>query len=82
MEEKIKIKDSNGVESEVNVVTYLVSEDGLKKYLVYTKNEKQGDAQDQVIYISKLLPDNKLEEIIDDIEWTQVQKLLKVIANA
>ena len=79
---KINIVNSSGVSEEVDLVTYLVSEDNQSKYLVYTKGEKQGDVQDQIIYISKIVGDNKLDEITDDIEWSQVQKLLKVIANA
>lgn len=79
---KINIVNSSGVSEEVDLVTYLVSDDNQSKYLVYTKGEKQGDAQDQIIYISKIVGDNKLDEITDDIEWSQVQKLLKVIANA
>ena len=83
--EMIEIVNTNGSTEQVEVVTYLVSEDGQNKYLVYTKGETQGDEQDQVIYISKILSDNgtlKLQEIVDDVEWTDVQRLLKKIANA
>lgn len=83
--EMIEIVNTDGTKDEVEVVTYLVSEDGQSKYLVYTKSEKQGEAEDQVIYISKMISDNdayKLEEITDDEEWTSVQHLLKKIANA
>lgn len=83
--EMIEIVNTNGTTEQVEVVTYLVSEDGQNKYLVYTKGETQGDEGDQVIYISKMISDNdayKLEEITDDEEWTTVQQLLKKIANA
>lgn len=83
--EIIEIINTNGNVEKVQVVTYLISDDGLSKYLVYTKGEVQGAEEDRVIYISKMISDNgvsKLEEIIDDVEWTNVQKLLKKIANA
>lgn len=83
--EIIEIVNINGNVEKVEVVTYLISEDGLSRYLVYTKGEIQGTDEDRVIYISKIISDNgisKLEEIVDDVEWTSVQKLLKKIANA
>lgn len=83
--EMIEIVNSDGTVEKVELVTYLLSEDGLRQYLVYTKGEVQGAEGDQVIYISKILSDNgtlKLQEIVDDVEWTDVQRLLKKIANA
>lgn len=83
--EFVEIINVNGTVEKVEVVTYLMSGDGLRKYIVYTKGEVQGELQDQVIYISKVTSDNgtyKLEEIVDDAEWTDVQHLLKKIANA
>lgn len=83
--EFVEIINVNGTVEKVEVVTYLMSSDGLRKYIVYTKGEVQGELQDQVIYISKVTSDNgtyKLEEIVDDAEWTDVQHLLKKIANA
>ena len=83
--EMIEIVNTNGTTEQVEVVTYLISNDNSKKYMVYTKGETQGDEGDQVIYISKMISDNgtyKLEEIADDSEWADVQQLLKKIANA
>ena len=83
--ELIEIVNINGTVDKVEVVTYLVSEDGMSKYLVYTKGEMQGVENDHIIYISKIISDNntlKLEEIVDDEEWGRVQLLLKKIANA
>lgn len=83
--EMIEIVNTNGTTEKVEVVTYLISEDGQSKYLVYTKGETQGTEEEHVIYISKMISDNgayKLEEITDDAEWTNVQHLLKKIANA
>ena len=83
--EKIIVVDSNNEEQEVELVTYLISEDTTSTYLVYTKGEVQGVDEDLIIYVSKIFDNNgvlKLENIVDDVEWTQVQGLLKKIANA
>ncbi len=87
MEEKkmIEVVDIDGNKIEVELVTYLVSEDGNQQYLVYSKGEVRGAEGDQIIYISKLFGQNgilRLEEIVDDNEWLAVQRLLKKIANA
>ena len=83
--EYITIKHEDGNTEVVQVVTYLVSEDGLRNYIVYFKDEVQGVDNDHVIYISKLIDNNGLlnvEEITEDSEWIEVQTLLKKIANA
>ena len=85
MNNSIEIINPDGTLEKVELVTYLISEDNLNKYLVYTKGEKQGAEGDQVIYISKVLSDNgtlQLKEIVDDAEWANVQQLLKKIANS
>lgn len=82
--EKITIVNLDGTEIEVEVVTYLNSKDNMNQYIVYTKEEKQPNG-DVIIYISKIKEEDnikKLEEIVDDNEWKDVQKLLKEIANA
>jgi len=86
MEEKnmIEIIDADGIKEEVELVTYLNSDDNNRQYIVYTKGELKGNTSDQVIYISKFINENgmlKLEEIEDDSEWIDVQHLLKKIAN-
>lgn len=81
----IEIINPAGVVEKVELVTYLVSEDGLNTYVVYTKGEVQGTEGDQVIYISKVVSDSGtlvLQEITDETEWSNVQLLLKKIANA
>ena len=83
--EKITIVDFNNVEQEVELVTYLISEDTMNTYLVYTKGEVQGVDEDLIIYVSKIFDNNgvlKLENIVDEEEWSQVQRLMKKIANA
>lgn len=83
--EMVIIENSDGTKMEVELVTYLISDDNLKKYLVYSKGEKNGAELDEVIYISKVVKSGdilQLEEIADDNEWAEVQRLLKKIANA
>lgn len=87
MEDKeyITIRHQDGNVEDVLVVTYLVSDDTLRNYLVYSKGESQGLDNDQVIYISKIIENRELlylEEIKEDEEWKDVQHLLKKIANA
>lgn len=82
--EKIIIVNQDETEMEAEIVTFLNSKDNMNQYLVYTKGENQPNG-DVIIYISKIKEEDditKLEEIIDDEEWKDVQKLLKEIANA
>ena len=87
MEDKkmVLIENSDGTKIEAEFVTYLISKDKMRTYLVYSKGEKVGEKQDEVIYIAKLLKDGdiiKIDDIQDDAEWAEVQTLLKEIANA
>jgi len=81
----ITIENSDGTTMEVQLVTYLMSEDQQVNYIVYSKGEVSGNEGDEIIYISRLARNGDalyLEEIQDDTEWTNVQSLLKKIANA
>ena len=83
--EMVTIQNTDGTTMEVELVTYLVSEDREKTYLVYSKGEKMGQEMDEVIYISRIVSEEgvlKLDEIVDNQEWEEVQKYLKRIANA
>ena len=74
----ITIRDSKGKERKVNLLTYLVSEDSLRNYIVYHIDEVSGPSNDHVIYVSKLADNHgmiKLEEIVDDSEWVDVQNV-------
>jgi len=86
MEKKnIIIKNNDGTSLEVELITYLFSDDGQSNYVVYSKGEITGAEKDEVIYISKIINDGSqlvIEEITDDAEWANVQTLLKRIANA
>ena len=81
----IEIENSDGTTTQVQLVTYLMSEDQQINYVVYSKGEMSGSEGDEIIYISKLARNGEdlyLEEIKDDLEWANVQLLLKKIANA
>jgi uncharacterized protein YrzB (UPF0473 family) len=82
--EMVDVIDVDGLYSQVELVTYLNSVDNKRQYMVYTKNEVQGNDGDVIIYISKLTNVDgvlHLSEIEDDTEWVDVQHLLKEIAN-
>jgi len=83
--EYMSIRYEDGTTEKVHVITFLISDDNNRNYVVYSKDETQGKENDHVIYISKLLENMGLltiEEIKDDNEWNEVQILLKKIANA
>ena len=82
---KVVIQIDGGSTMEVDLVTYLVSEDNMKSYLVYSKGEKSGAEEDEIIYLSRIDAEGdvmKLSSITDDAEWAAVQKMLKKIANS
>ena len=83
--EMAELIDIDGLSTEVEIVTFLNSEDDKRQYVVYTKGETQEQTGNQVIYIARIVKDGeilKLEEITEDAEWVDVQHLLKQIANA
>lgn len=83
--EMITIQKQDNTTMDVELITYLISDDLKNKYVVYSKGEKIGVDEDEIIYISKLFIENdtlKITEIVDDNEWLSVQNLLKKIANA
>ena len=83
MENNIIECEENGKLVKYNVVFTMEGVNN-KNFVVYTKGENQPNG-DVIIYISKIKEEDdatKLEEIVDDNEWKDVQKLLKEIANA
>ena len=81
----VTVKSSDGTTMEVELITYLISDNHTNSYLVYSKGEKTGADDDEVIYISRVVKENdvlKLIEITDDFEWAEVQKLLRRLANS
>lgn len=86
MEKKmITIQNSDGTKLDVELVTYIVSDDHQTSYVVYSKGEVSQPNMDEVIYISRFTKGENgllIEEIKDDVEWRNVVSLLKRIANA
>ena len=77
----INILDIDGKKLEVEVITLI--EIDLKKYIVYTKNEKQKNGN-LIIYINRLrIKDGvySIENIESDEEWKTVKSTLGKIAN-
>ncbi len=84
LKKMVTIDYGDGKTEEVELVTYLLSDDQISNYIVYSKGEKSGTEEDEVIYVSKLIKkgeNNIIEEIMDENEWFNVQTLLKKIAN-
>ena len=82
---KLEIVTPDGEIDSVNLITYLTSDDGVRQFIVYSKDEDYGEYGDKIIYISKLHNKNNVltvSEILDDVEWNEVQRLLRRIANA
>ena len=81
----IVIENSDGTNTEAQLITYLISEDEQMHYVVYSFGEKGEEEGDEIIYVSRIANNGDslyLEEIEDDGEWASVQNLLKKIANA
>ena len=81
----VNIENSDGTITQVELITYLISEDNMTSYMVYSKGEKVGAEDDEIFYISRIETDGnmiKMNPIESDDEWQNVQKLLKQIANA
>ncbi len=81
----ITIKNNNGENSEAELITYLIGDDNQTTYMVYSKGEKVGAEDDEIIYITRIETEGKVVKmypIENDDEWQNVQKLLKKVANA
>jgi len=87
MEKKMIVIEntSDASKIEVELITYLLDSENNHRYVVYSKGEVTGVEGDEIIYISRIVNDGetlKVEEIVDNEEWINVQSLLKKIANA
>ena len=83
--ENIVIKNDDGTSVQAKLVTYLMNRKNNYTYIVYSKGEKADDNSGEIIYVSRFIKEGdvfKLQDIADDQEWLDVQKLLKEIANA
>ena len=85
LKKMVTIDYGDGKTVDVELVTYLLSDDQINNYIVYSKGEKSGTEGDEVIYVSKKKKNGDktlIEEIKDENEWSNVQNLLKKIANS
>lgn len=79
--ETIRVIDTEGTQLDVELIS-IIEEDN-KKYLVYTKGEKQKSGN-LIIYITKVRVKEGmyyLENIIDDMEWHKVKNIMSKIIN-
>lgn len=80
---KMLITELDGNEIEVDIVTSFFNKDESKQYVMYTKNEKQGD--NTIVYISIVQKDGEkiyLDEIESDEEWANVKDIIRdMISN-
>ena len=79
--EIIRVIDDDDTELDVELISILEHDN--KKYLVYTKGEKQKNGN-KILYISKLrvkMGKYILENIYDDNEWSSLKELLKNIIS-
>lgn len=79
-EDKIILKDENGVEKEYYKLIIFNSNITNKDYIIYTDNTYSNNILN--IYSSIILDDNKIEKITDDIDLKEVEKaIIKVKAQ-
>lgn len=75
----------DGSEQEAEVVMCFEAGEPLKKYIIYTFNEKDKNNM-IVIYSAILIEDEngyKTENIVDDQEWTMVKEVMRhVVVNS
>ncbi len=79
--EIIRVIDNDDTELDVELISILEHDN--KKYLIYTKGEKQKSGN-VILYISKLRVKEgkyKLENIYDDDEWSSLKDKLKYIIS-
>ncbi len=79
--ETIRIIDNVGTQLDVELISILNKDD--KKYLIYTKGEKQKNGS-FVLYVSKLIIKEGtyyLINIMDDKEWVSVKKIMGSIVD-
>ena len=75
---KMIITEPDGSEVEVDVVVSFYNKDKTKQYVMYTRNEKQGD--NTIVYTSSIIRDGEkifLDEIESDEEWLEVKDIIR-----
>ena len=77
----IKIKDENGKEVELKVITILKKPDTLEKFLLYTFDDQ---AENIDIYASMIKEDNDsfiLDSITKKEDWDLIQKAIEELSD-
>lgn len=77
----IKIKDENGKEVELKVITILKKPDTLEKFLLYTFDDQ---AENVDIYASMIKEDNDsfiLDSITKKEDWDLIQKAIEELSD-
>ena len=77
----IKIKDENGKEVELKVITILKKPDTLEKFLLYTFDDQ---AENVVIYASMIKEENDslvLDSITKKEDWDLIQKAIEELSD-
>jgi len=76
----IEILDENGKEITVEVKTYFNLETTGKDYIVYTRNEMDGEKLK--LYVGFLTEDDTtitIEKVTDPSEWDQIKECIKIL---
>lgn len=83
MEEKriLTIAKSDGTKEKVEEVVSFEFNDTKKRYVVYTKNEKD-DAGNVTIYVTRIISDDKGNHFLgieSDEEWNKIKAVLRAL---
>ena len=79
----VEIQKADGTIENVTLVTYLISNDGLSQYIIYTKNETD-DKGLVTVYVSSVdrsSGETKLYGINDDDEWNKIKDVLRELSK-
>lgn len=80
----MSIIDTDGSIDEVEVILNFEFKDNGNEYVIYTKNEKDGNGN-VTIYVSRVFDRNsdnpRLESVEDDKEWTRIKDLLRELSK-
>lgn len=83
--EILKVTDENGVEEEVEVLSYFTLDSNGKDYLIYTDKDSEEDENGNVLtYISEVIKDNdsiELKEVRDENILNEIREIVTEIVN-
>lgn len=83
--EILKVTDENGVEEEVEVLSYFTLDSNGKDYLIYTDKDSEEDENGNVLtYISEVIKDKdsiELKEVRDEKILNEIREIVTEIVN-